>query len=112
MSMHAIHRGRLTPEEATQYEREGYILFKRPVFEADSFSQLLALFEEDLACYGEDDLDMIHVRDPRLLPFLLSEEVLDLVEPVVGPDIGLWSSHFISKAPRTGKATPWHEDSA
>ena len=112
MSMHTIHRGRLTSEEVTQYEREGYVLFKRPVFEADRFSQLLALFEEDLARYGEDGLDMIHVRDPRLLPFLLSDAVLDLVEPVVGPDIGLWSSHFITKAPRTGKATPWHEDSA
>jgi ectoine hydroxylase-related dioxygenase (phytanoyl-CoA dioxygenase family) len=29
-----------------------------------------------------------------------------------GPDIALWSSHFISKDPRVGRATPWHEDSA
>ncbi|MBD2864689.1 phytanoyl-CoA dioxygenase family protein, partial [Paenibacillus oceani] len=26
--------------------------------------------------------------------------------------IGLWSSHFISKEPVVGRATPWHEDSA
>ena len=51
------------------------------------------------------------MRD-RLLEFLLSPEVLDLVEPVIGPDIGLWSSHFISKAAGVGRATPWHEDSA
>jgi ectoine hydroxylase-related dioxygenase (phytanoyl-CoA dioxygenase family) len=38
--------------------------------------------------------------------------VLDLVEPVIGPDIALWSSHFLSKDPFTGKPTPWHEDSA
>jgi ectoine hydroxylase-related dioxygenase (phytanoyl-CoA dioxygenase family) len=105
-------RGRLTDEQVGQYERDGYVLFKQPVFGPDAFARLQVIFEEDLARYGEDDLDTIHFRDPRLLEFLLATEVLDLVEPVVGPDIGLWSSHFISKAPRTGKATPWHEDSA
>jgi ectoine hydroxylase-related dioxygenase (phytanoyl-CoA dioxygenase family) len=38
--------------------------------------------------------------------------VLDWIEPLVGPDIALWSSHFISKDPFTGRETPWHEDSA
>jgi len=55
---------------------------------------------------------MIHTHDERLLPFLLAPEVLDLVEPLVGPNIGLWASHLISKPPLTGKATPWHEDSS
>jgi hypothetical protein len=94
------------------YEREGYVLFHQPVFAPDEFARLQAIFEEDLARWGEDGLDTVHFRDERLLPFLLSPAVLDLVEPVVGPNIGLWSSHFISKPPRTGKATPWHEDSA
>ena len=40
------------------------------------------------------------------------DEVLDVVEPLIGPNIGLWSSHFISKEPLVGRATPWHEDSA
>ena len=38
--------------------------------------------------------------------------MLDTVEPLVGPDIALWTSHFISKDPYTGRATPWHEDCA
>ena len=59
-----------------------------------------------------DELDTPHYRDARLLDFLLSDEVLDTVEPLVGPDIALWSSHFISKDPFTGRETPWHEDSA
>ena len=37
--------------------------------------------------------------------------MLDLVESIIGPDIVLWSSHFISKDPFIGRATPWHEDS-
>ena len=104
--------GRLSPAQIEGYAHEGYTLFKKPVLPAAEFEKLKAIFEEDLARYGDGDLDTIHFRDDRLLPFLTSDAILDLVEPLIGPNIGLWSSHFISKAPRTGKATPWHEDSA
>ena len=103
---------RLTPEQVAQYGRDGYTLVKQPLFAPDKFARLRAIFEESLAREGSGGMDMIHTRDARLLEFLLSPEILDLIEPVVGPNIGLWASHFISKDPMTGKATPWHEDSA
>ncbi|MBC8101913.1 MAG: phytanoyl-CoA dioxygenase family protein [Cytophagales bacterium] len=103
---------RLSPADVAQYETDGYVLFRQPVFSAPKFAELKAIFEEDLARYSTKELDMVHTRDERLLPFLLAEEVLDLVEPLIGPHIGLWASHFISKPPFMGKATPWHEDSS
>ena len=103
---------RLSPGQIAQYERDGYTLSHAPVFADAKFARLKTIFEEDLQSYSEGELDMIHTRDARLLEFLLSPEILDLIEPVVGPDVGLWASHFISKEARTGKATPWHEDSA
>lgn len=111
-NMTMTHAPRLSPEQVAGYAGDGYVLFHEPVFAPDDFARLQQIFEENLARYGDENLDTMHFRDPRLLEFLLSNAVLDLVEPVVGPNIGLWSSHFISKAPRTGKATPWHEDSA
>jgi len=107
-----ITEARLTATEVGKYGQDGYLLFHQPVFNGNQFARLKAIFEENLAQYGEDNLDTIHFRDARLLEFLLSDEVLDLVEPVIGPNIGLWSSHFISKSAGVGKATPWHEDSA
>ena len=104
--------GRLSPQQIDDFHRDGYTLFKQPVFSQEHFAELKAIFEQDLAQYGEAGLDVIHFRDDRLLPFLMSDEILDLVEPLIGPNIGLWSSHFISKPAKTGKATPWHEDSA
>ena len=103
---------RLSPPQIEGYGRDGYALFQQPVFAPDDFERLRAIFEENLERYGEANLDLMHLRDERLLEFLLSDAVLDLVEPVVGPDIGLWSSHFISKPAMVGKATPWHEDSS
>jgi len=98
--------------QISQYERDGYVLYHQPVFAPEKFARLKTIFEEDAQTYGEEDLDTIHFRDARLLEFLLSNEVLDLVEPLIGPNIGLFSSHFISKPPGVGRATPWHEDSS
>jgi ectoine hydroxylase-related dioxygenase (phytanoyl-CoA dioxygenase family) len=102
----------LTQAEVDKYNQDGYVLPGLPMFDDTKFNRLRDIFEENLERYGEEDLDVIHFKDARLLEFLLSDEVLDMIEPVVGPNIGLWSSHFISKAPRVGKATPWHEDSS
>src|SRR6185312_16627863 len=107
MSTHA--QVGLSKEEVKRYEENGYVLHKRPLFAQPDFERLKSIFEQDLDRYGVDGLDVIHFRDARLLEFLLSDTVLDLVEPVVGPNIGLWSSHFICKPPKVGKATPWHE---
>jgi len=105
-------QSRLSDPQIAEFAQNGYTLFKQPVFEAAKFQDLKAIFEDDLAQFGDANLDTMHFRDARLLPFLMSDEILDLVEPLIGPNIGLWSSHFISKPARTGKATPWHEDSA
>ena len=101
--------------DVKSFRTNGYHLHKDQLFSPEKLDRLEAIFDEHLADKGDrlsDELDTPHFRDPRLLEFLLSDEVLDLVEPLVGPDIALWTSHFISKEPFTGRATPWHEDSA
>jgi len=73
------------------------------------FARLQAIFEEQLAQKGNnlyDELDTPHFRDPRLLKFLLNNEVLDQVKPVTGPDATLWSSHCIYQDPYSRRATP------
>ncbi|MCQ6561347.1 phytanoyl-CoA dioxygenase family protein [Paenibacillus mendelii] len=105
----------LNKQEVDFYQNNGYFLHKKQLFSTDKMSNLQTIFEEQLAQKGSklsDELDTPHFRDERLLEYLLSDEVLDLVEPIIGPNIGLWSSHFISKEPFTGRPTPWHEDSA
>lgn len=108
----------LTPQQVESYHANGFLLPARPVLAPERFARLKEIFEEHLAdaqARGQrgdsGELDMPHVRDPRLLEFLLSDEILDYVEPLIGSDIGLFASAFLSKEPRTGRATPWHEDS-
>ena len=96
-----------------QYHEQGFYIRNEPLLEQGVFDRLSSIFEEHLEGRGEkrsDQLDVPHFQDPRLLEFLMDESVLDLVEALIGPDIGLWASHFISKEPSIGRATPWHSD--
>ena len=105
----------LSQQDVEFFRTNGYFLNREPIFAPEKFDRLVGIFEEHLDDKGDklsDELDTPHFRDPRLLEFLLSDEVLDLVEPLVGPDIALWTSHFISKDPYVGRATPWHEERA
>ncbi len=105
----------LTDTDVATFRRDGYLLPGKQLFSPERLDALEAIFDEHLADKGDrlsDELDTPHFRDSRLLDYLLSDEALDLVEPLIGPDIALWTSHFISKDPFTGRSTPWHEDSA
>jgi hypothetical protein len=105
----------LTSGDVEFFRTNGYLLPRRQLFSEEKLAELERIYNQHLADKGDklsDELDTPHYRDPRLLDFLLSDEVLDTVEPLTGPNIALWSSHFISKDPVTGRETPWHEDSA
>ena len=106
----------LDSEASDFYRSQGYWLHKKPLFSTEKFDRLCQIFEEILAQKGAnlraDQLDVPHFKYPELFEFLLADEVLDIVESILGPNIGLWSSHFICKEPEIGRATPWHEDSA
>ena len=107
---------RLTPAQVAEYKREGYLIYRQPVLPAEKFAGLKACFEEILADLPEgfspEAMDVPHFSFPQLYEWLFADEVLDLVEPILGEDIALFSSHFISKPGYIGKRVPWHEDSA
>jgi ectoine hydroxylase-related dioxygenase (phytanoyl-CoA dioxygenase family) len=105
----------ITEQDVKAFKERGYFLYHKQVFPQDQLDQLGAIFEEHRAAHSDkkgDEFDTPHFEDRRLLDYLLAPQILDLVECIIGPDILLWSSHFISKDPLVGRATPWHEDSA
>lgn len=109
---------RLTRQQVEFYHREGYLVFDRPVFAEEKFIELKERFERKLRHWKEvggltpEEMESPHMADPGLFQWLLADEILDLVEPIIGPDIALLFSHFLCKPPATGKRAPWHEDSA
>jgi hypothetical protein len=109
----------LTPTQISSYKTDGYLLHNHPVFPPQKFTALKSLFESLLhewidkkVSRSPEHMDVPHFWEPRLFDYLLDDSVLDLVEPLIGPDIALFSSHFICKPPAVGKRVPWHEDSS
>ena len=107
---------RLTPQEVEHYRREGYTIFNEPVLPRARFDGLRAYFERILGSLPGDvrpeAMDVPHFMHPKLLEWAMDPAILALVEPILGPDIALFSSHFICKPEGNGKRVPWHEDSA
>jgi ectoine hydroxylase-related dioxygenase (phytanoyl-CoA dioxygenase family) len=107
---------RLSEKQVDFYHQEGYLLYQQPVLSPEKFQGLKDCFEKLLtnlpAHVRPESMDVPHFICPELFKWLFDEEVLALVEPILGPDIALFSSHFICKPPGIGKRVPWHEDSA
>src|SRR5262249_6544893 len=80
------------------------------------YQKLKQHFEKKLAALSPDQrpegMDVPHFTDPVLFEWLFADEILDLVESIIGPNIALFSSHFICKPKGNGKRVPWHEDSS
>ncbi|HEY5227252.1 MAG TPA: phytanoyl-CoA dioxygenase family protein [Opitutaceae bacterium] len=108
--------GRLTPGQVGRYRTEGYLVFNKPVLPEGKFAALKSYFEGILADLpaGErpETMDVPHFMYPRLFEWAFAPEILSLVEPILGRDLALFSTHFICKPRGNGKRVPWHEDSA
>ncbi len=106
----------LSAAEVAHFRSEGYVLPGRPVLPQARFDALKAYFEKVLAELpaGErpETMDVPHFMHPRLLEWAFDPGILGLVEPILGPDLALFSTHFICKPKGNGKRVPWHEDSA
>ena len=108
--------GSLTSQEIEFFNREGYVIPSRPLLPQPKFDALRRYFEEKVAQLpsnvSPESMDCPHFTDPKLFDWIFADEVLDLIEPLIGPDIALFASHFIAKPAGTGRRVPWHEDSA
>lgn len=107
---------RLNGQQVAQFQDQGFLIVDEPIFAPDKFQRLVDHFETKLAALPPgarpEAMDVPHFTDSALFEWLLADEVLDIVEPLLGPDIALFSSHFICKPQGDGRRVPWHEDSA
>ena len=106
---------RATAEQAAFYREQGYLKFGR-IFTQAEMETLGAHVDAMIAALPEgkrpEEMDVPHFQDPGLFRYLADPRVLDVIESLIGPDIVLWSSHFIAKPQGDGKAVPWHTDGA
>ncbi len=112
---------RLTAREVEQYREEGLVVpdYRIP---DDMLARMCAAVDELIEKHP-------HVRPEQLsgphnpwgqsaevlgsedfLEFCQFDELLDMVEDLIGRDIILWGSMLFAKPEGTGMAVPWHQD--
>jgi len=101
----------LTEAQIAKYHEDGYVIpdFTMPddVIEAiqERHAALLKKNPE-----FRDYCAAILQYDEGFADYCRNDEILDMVEQVIGQDIALWNSSFFAKPAGNGKATPWHQD--
>jgi hypothetical protein len=103
----------VTDEQVAFYRENGYLRFGR-IFTQSELDELRDYVDGMIATLPDgkrpEQMDVPHFEHPFLFKYLAHPRVLDVIERFIGPDILLWSSHFISKRTSDGLAVPWHQD--
>src|SRR5262245_59472312 len=102
---------RLSAQE--KYRRDGYVIFRSAidpglVAEANDHVAWLERRHPDVR---PEHLGHLYVKDdPFWVRLVGDDRLLDIAELFIGPDIGLFASHYISKPPFSGQPVLWHQD--
>jgi hypothetical protein len=116
MTSETSHPLHVTDADLDFYRDNGYFIYNHQLLPRDKFDRLKTVFDGlyDNLSEGErpEAMDVPHFSHPELFEWLMDKDVLDFVEQFIGPNIAVWSSHFLCKPPARGLRVPWHEDSA
>jgi ectoine hydroxylase-related dioxygenase (phytanoyl-CoA dioxygenase family) len=91
------------------YEHEGYFIV-RSLFSPAELEEVTAYILDRVVTRRELPEIQPHKKDKFLRTWCMNERLLDLVEPILGPDIALWTVHCFYKPAKVGVRTPWHQD--
>jgi ectoine hydroxylase-related dioxygenase (phytanoyl-CoA dioxygenase family) len=101
--------------KAEQYETDGYAIVPEVVDETlveEGRRHVEWLQEQNPDRRPEQLGHDLMAGDPFWVRLVSDPRILDVVEEFVGPDVGLFASHYIAKPPENGQPVLWHQDGA
>ena len=102
--------------DVERYRREGF-LFPFTIYDReDELRRLRSIFHRLRAllppAVSTQEMKQWHDLDLQLWQLGTEPRILDLLEPILGPDFYLWGSQFFSKDPGDRSVAGWHQDAA
>lgn len=107
--------GLAMPDYRSDFERDGFAIARSvvdPSLAAEAARHCRWLMGQHPEIRPEDLGHTLVSDDPFWVRLVSDERLLDVAEQFVGPDIALFASHYIVKAPGTGRPVLWHQDGA
>ncbi len=122
----------LDPQQIAHFRTEGYLVFEE-LINGEKLQHYLSVFDElveksthmlesvppfSLELDGDEKPipGMLHkiqgvcVADERILELAKEQAILDRVEALLGPDLGVFGTKFFPKLASGGTSTHWHQD--
>ncbi len=100
-------------EAQDRYASEGYAIF-REVIDREMLQEAdehMAWLRQHYPVGGSAEIYSAPVQNDLFWVRLVSDErLLNLVELFLGPNLALFGSNYVNKAPYTGAAVLWHQD--
>ena len=100
-------------EIRTRYEEDGFLVIPE-VIDQDLLREVQGHVEWKLEKHPELSperiLHNLIVDDPFWIRLCTDSRLINLIEPLLGPDIALFAAHYLCKPAHTGKPVLWHQD--
>lgn len=104
----------LTEAELKFYKVNGFVAPQKPLFEGAKLQKLTELtwktIQQNSTPEKPVEIQNLLHKNPDFLDFILEDRILDMLEKVLGPNIGLRESCAIIKWPGTKTDFTWHSD--
>jgi len=107
------HIAALNDDIPARYDQDGFLIFKDVLDHnliQEASDHVDWLLEKNPNLRGEQLHHNLMTHDPFWVRLISDPRLLDIAEQFVGPNIGLFASHYISKPPLTGQEVLWHQD--
>jgi hypothetical protein len=105
---------RLSPTEIDAFQRDGFLAPVDALTQAEArgLRDQLEAFERTLppGPVAARDRRKLHVRLPWARALVEDPRILDIMTPLLGPDILVFTSTFFIKEAQTDAITAWHQD--
>ena len=101
----------LTKEQIENYKRDGFVVpnFIFPEKDLIEIEKLHSLLVKKFPNF-RNYCPAVLLYDERFLKYCFNNEILNIVEQLIGKNFALWNSSFFAKPSFNGQATPWHQD--
>ena len=100
-------------EPRARYDTDGYTVYRDvlpPDLVAEAAGHVTWLMEQNPGTRPEHLSNDLMADDPFWLRLVSDNRLLDVAERFIGPNIALFASHYIAKAPFDGQKVRWHQD--
>jgi ectoine hydroxylase-related dioxygenase (phytanoyl-CoA dioxygenase family) len=95
------------------YDRDGYVIAREAIdreLAQEACDHVNWLLAKHPKLRPEDLHHNLMIGDPFWHRLISDSRLVDLAEVFIGPNVALFATHYIAKAPKTGRPVLWHQD--